>query len=152
MRLWSLHPRYLDRRALVALWREGLLAQAVLRRRTRGYRNHPQLTRFRRCRAPLATLAGYLEIVRQEGARRGYAFDRALLARCRTRVSPLPVAREQIRFEWTHLRAKVAARDPEWLPRLATSTPDPHPLFRVVPGAVEPWERGATGAPPRRIE
>jgi len=30
MRLWSLHPRYLDAKGLVALWREGLLAQKVL--------------------------------------------------------------------------------------------------------------------------
>ena len=29
MRLWSLHPRYLDRQGLTALWREGLLARAV---------------------------------------------------------------------------------------------------------------------------
>jgi hypothetical protein len=29
-RIWSLHPKYLDARGLVALWREGLLAQAVL--------------------------------------------------------------------------------------------------------------------------
>jgi len=25
MRLWTLHPKYLDARGLVALWREGLL-------------------------------------------------------------------------------------------------------------------------------
>ena len=31
MRIWSLHPEYLDSRGLVALWREALLAQAVLR-------------------------------------------------------------------------------------------------------------------------
>ena len=39
MRLWSLRPKYLDSQGLVALWREGLLAQAVLRGKTRGYRN-----------------------------------------------------------------------------------------------------------------
>ena len=47
MRLWTLHPRYLDARGLVALWREALLAQKVLRGKTRGYRAHPQLQRFR---------------------------------------------------------------------------------------------------------
>ena len=31
MRLWSLHPCYLDPAGLVAVWREGLLARAVLR-------------------------------------------------------------------------------------------------------------------------
>jgi hypothetical protein len=30
MRLWSLHPEYLDANGLVALWREALLAQAFL--------------------------------------------------------------------------------------------------------------------------
>jgi hypothetical protein len=43
MRLWSLHPQYLDPQGLVALWREALLAQAVLRGKTRGYKHHPQL-------------------------------------------------------------------------------------------------------------
>lgn len=38
MRLWTLHPKYLDPKGLVALWRETLLAQRVLAGRTRGYR------------------------------------------------------------------------------------------------------------------
>jgi hypothetical protein len=46
MRLWSVHPRYLDRQGLTAAWREALLAQKVLTGTTRGYRNHPQLVRF----------------------------------------------------------------------------------------------------------
>jgi len=32
MRLWTIHPKYLDRQGLLALWREALLAQKVLRR------------------------------------------------------------------------------------------------------------------------
>ena len=47
MRLWTLHPRHLDRQGLTGAWREALLAQAVLAGRTRGYREHPQLLRFR---------------------------------------------------------------------------------------------------------
>ncbi len=46
MRLWSLHPKYLDRQGLLAVWREGLLAQKVLQGKTKGYKNHPQLKRF----------------------------------------------------------------------------------------------------------
>jgi hypothetical protein len=34
MRLWSLHPKHLDRQGLLAVWREGLLAQEVLRGET----------------------------------------------------------------------------------------------------------------------
>ena len=46
MRLWSVHPRYLDTAGLTACWREALLAQKVLTGATRGYRRHPQLERF----------------------------------------------------------------------------------------------------------
>ena len=48
MRLWSLHPKYLDIKGLVACWREGLLARKVLLDQTKGYKNHPQLIRFNR--------------------------------------------------------------------------------------------------------
>jgi len=59
MRLWSLHPSYLDPQGLVAVWREGLLAQAVLRGQTTGYTRHPQLARFRGAGA-LGAMAAYL--------------------------------------------------------------------------------------------
>ena len=60
MRLWTLHPRYLDPQGLVALWREALLARAVLRGEIRGYRHHPQLDRFRAQAAPVSALNAYL--------------------------------------------------------------------------------------------
>ena len=41
MKLWSIHPKYLDAKGLVALWREALLAQKVLDGKTEGYKNHP---------------------------------------------------------------------------------------------------------------
>lgn len=142
MRLWSLHPRYLDRRGLVALWREGLLAQAVLRGRTRGYTHHPQLARFRQSGAPVATLARYLRFVGAEAARRGYAFDLNKLSCASARVRRLTVTRDQLSFEWQHLRAKVASRDPEWLHGLSSEAPKANPIFRIVGGGVAAWERG----------
>ncbi|MFP3165813.1 MAG: pyrimidine dimer DNA glycosylase/endonuclease V, partial [Nitrososphaeria archaeon] len=30
MRLWSLHPSFLDKQGILGVWREGLLAQKVL--------------------------------------------------------------------------------------------------------------------------
>jgi hypothetical protein len=140
MRLWSLHPRYLDGPGLIALWREALLAQAVLRGRTRGYRHHPQLERFRADARPIGCIGTYLECVREEGTSRGYALVAEI---CRARTSArLPVRRGQLQYEWRHLRRKLAARDPEWLAILADVVePRPHPLFRVVPGDVEDWER-----------
>src|SRR6187551_2626785 len=103
MRLWSVHPRHLDAAGLVALWREGLLARAVLRGVTRGYRRHPQLIRFRETGRPVACLDTYLSIVCDEADRRGYSFDRSKLGRGRVRVR-MTATRNQLDFEWAHLR------------------------------------------------
>ena len=143
MRLWSLHPKYLDAQGLVALWRETLLARAVLRGATRGYRHHPQLERFRAQRAPLSALNRYLAAVHAEATARGYAFDRGKLgpARGRTRV---PVSSGQLAYEWRHLMAKLARRAPalrrKWR---GIAAPECHPLFRRRRGPIEPWERAA---------
>jgi hypothetical protein len=143
MRLWSLHPAYLDARGLVALWREALLAQAVLRGRTRGYRKHPQLRRFVDAPAPLAAMARYLRAVQAEAVRRGYRFDARKIGRAR-QVEPLPVTREQLQYELQHLRCKLKLRAPAWLAQWpATTPPRPHPVFAVVRGDIAAWEIGA---------
>ncbi len=141
MRLWSLHPRYLDAVGLVAVWREGLLARAVLRGATRGYRHHPQLARFRAAAGPVARLDSYLAEVWREAERRGYRFDRRKLGRRRARTR-LRVSAGQLALEWRHLLAKVRRRAPARARALArVRRPRAHPLFRVVPGPVAAWER-----------
>lgn len=141
MRLWTLHPKYLDPQGLVALWREALLAQAVLRGRTHGYRHHPQLARFQRHPSPLSAINAYLGAVHAEASSRGYAFDRSKVRPAR-RVTVLPVTTGQLQYEWSHLMAKLAVRNPalrrKWR---ALKTPRCHPLFRLRPGGVEDWER-----------
>jgi pyrimidine dimer DNA glycosylase len=140
MRLWTLHPRYLDARGLVAAWREALLAQAVLRGRTVGYTRHPQLVRFRESRSPVASIGCYLVGLHEEATRRGYRFDRRRIARPGRRLR-LPATVGQLAYEWRHLRAKLAIRDRAWLAGLhGVKRPDAHPIFRVVPGAAEAWE------------
>lgn len=142
MRLWSLHPRYLDPQGLVALWREALLAQKVLAGETKGYRNHPQLERFRRQADPMAAIGGYLEGVWEEARVRGYRFRREKI-RVPGRARPLPVTEGQVAWELSHLRKKLETRRPG-----ACALPDrareiePHPLFQTVPGDREDWERG----------
>src|SRR5262245_66662200 len=101
MRLWTLHPKYLDAKGLVALWREGLLAKKVLSGRTRGYRHHPQLVRFRSHRRPEAAIDAYLAAVYAEAGRRGYRFDAAKLDGLRLR-QPIPETRGQLFYEWSH--------------------------------------------------
>lgn len=140
MRLWSLHPRYLDAKGLVALWREGLLAQKVLAGATRGYRHHPQLSRFRSQPDAQGAIAAYLREVQREAMRRGYRFDATKIGRCMEGVN-MVVTRGQMDYELAHLRAKLMLRDPAALQRIAAvNQPEPHPLFEVVSGDVEAWE------------
>jgi len=148
MRLWSLHPSYLDAKGLVALWREGLLARAVLRGQTKGYRHHPQLERFRSQAAPLMAINAYLGTVHAESLRRGYHFDRSRIGRVLRVQARIPVSLGQLQFEWRHLLRKLAARDPELHERLRfeEGAPRPHPLFRVREGPMEPWERSGDRA------
>ena len=144
MRLWSLHPKYLDPKGLVALWREALLAQAVLRGATRGYRRHPQLERFRAQASPTwASSPNTFARCTRNRSERGYRFDAGRIAPDRA-VGRIDVTRGQVAFEWGHLRRKLETRAPEWRnAALAADTPLPHPLFRAVPGGVAGWERTA---------
>jgi len=141
MRLWTLHPKYLDAQGLAALWREALLAQAVLRGETRGYKHHPQLLRFAGMKNPPASLATYLKAVHDEAVRRGYEFNGSKIDRQRFR-GKLKETRGQLLYEWRHLKRKLSRREPKWLRELATvKIPTPHPLFRIVPGKVREWEK-----------
>ena len=141
MRLWSLHPRYLDTQGLVALWREALLAKAVLAGKTRGYKQHPQLERFRAHPSPLSAINVYLAAIHAEATRRGHSFDRTKIGPLRD-AEPIPVTGGQLAFEWRHLMKKLAARNrPLYRQWAGTRRAECHPLFRRVHGAIEIWER-----------
>jgi hypothetical protein len=143
MRLWSLHPRYLDSQGLVALWREALLAKAVLQGKTRGYRHHPQLARFKAHAAPKSAINAYLAAVYAEAQARGYHFDASKIGPVRP-VSAMAVTCGQVAYEWGHLQRKLAARSPDVLRRWrGLPAPRCHPLFRRRPGPLESWEIAA---------
>ena len=141
MRLWTLHPKYLDPQGLVALWREALLARAVLRGETRGYRHHPQLLRFQAHAAPRSAINAYLAAIHDEATARGYRFDRTKTGP-RRHVARIAVNDGQIAHEWEHLMAKLQSRSPDGFERWhGTNPPELHPLFSLRRGAVEDWER-----------
>lgn len=140
MRLWSLHPRHLDPQGLVALWREGLLARAVLHEQTRGYRNHPQLDRFKAHPQPRRAIDAYLAVVQEEATTRGYNFDRSKLGRIH-RVASIDVERGQLQHERTHLLAKLAVRNPALHTQWMDAALDTHPMFTPVEGGIASWER-----------
>lgn len=142
MRIWSLHPKYLDRQGLTACWREGLLAQKVLQGSTKGYKNHPQLLRFKSTTRPLTAIATYLHAVVDEAERREYNYERGKICMPADPDLILTVTNEQMNFEWHHLLKKLQMRSvkdyDEWR---YTDVYQPHPLFNVVPGEIEAWER-----------
>ena len=145
MRLWTLHPQYLDRQGLLAVWREGLLAQAVLLGQTKGYKNHPQLLRFKQHADPASAIACYLEGIYHEACRRSYNFNRAkyTLGDAPARI---PAPSGQMEFEIRHLLAKLNKRSPDDYARLKTIQDFlPHPLFTIHPGPVADWEKGLKG-------
>ncbi|HWK19517.1 MAG TPA: pyrimidine dimer DNA glycosylase/endonuclease V [Microbacteriaceae bacterium] len=131
MRIWSMHPRQLDRVALVACWRESLLAQAVLAGRTRGYKHHPQLDRFRAQDEPGERIGAYLVGLADEADRRGYRFDRSRIDRPSPPLPVMPLTQVELDAEWHHLLGKLEGRSPDDWERWRIAAPEPHPLFRL---------------------
>lgn len=140
MRLWSLHPKYLDAKGLVALWRESLLALKVLQGGTKGYRNHPQLLRFKATDNPVAALASYLKDICFEATQRGYNFDESKIPKLEFEKK-IPLNSDQLNYELEHLKNKLKIRCPEKYKKLEKlKKPDFHPLFHLKQGAIEEWE------------
>jgi hypothetical protein len=143
MRLWSLHPKYLDVKGLVALWREGLLAKHVLEGKTKGYKNHPQLERFKNQPDPLQAIHYYLCLIHNEASRRNFRFDKDKVDWNCTAVQ-MSVTKGQLDFEVRHLRNKLQSRDPEQFQKFNELTKfDAHPMFILIDGKIETWERDA---------
>lgn len=116
MRLWSIHPKYLDQKGLVALWREGLLALKVLKGETKGYKNHPQLNRFKEKKDKIQAISYYLYYVWRESQDRRYHFnfhkiDNVANALDKFDENPIKVSSSQILYEFYHLHNKLKARD-----------------------------------------
>jgi len=142
MRLWSIHPKYLDVKGLVAVWREGLLAQKVLEGKTKRYVNHPQLIRFRETSDPILYVGTYLYYIYLEGKRRNYEFNLAKIGVFNTNMPRIPVTRGQIKYEFNHLLKKLSERDEALYIRLRrVKRIQQHPVFYVTEGPIEEWEK-----------
>lgn len=140
MRLWSLHPQYLDSAGLNASWREGLLAKNVLLGNTKGYTNHPQLIRFKNSPDPNLYIDAFLTEVYKEAVRRNFSYNEEKI-RIIEGISPIPVTKGQLEYEYEHLRRKIQKRSPELLVKLPVFTDlKVHPLFETIEGEVEDWE------------
>ncbi|MFX0115666.1 MAG: pyrimidine dimer DNA glycosylase/endonuclease V [Candidatus Hodarchaeota archaeon] len=142
MRLWSIHPKYLDGKGLVALWREALLAQKVLLGQTKGYRHHPQLERFKKQEEPVAAIGSYLYHVYREAKNRGYYFNKKKIITPSEKTGLIQISEGQISFELEHLKEKLKARDQKQYEQLLEVVEiDPHPIFEMIAGEREDWEK-----------
>jgi hypothetical protein len=144
MRLWSIHPGYLDWKGLGALWRESLLAQAVLQGRTKGWKRHPQLDRFKSHRSPVSAIGSYMLAILEESRRRGYNYDCSKIDEPQESVEAMPITDGQLVYELKILMDRLEARAPdrfEQLKSMNIGVPLPNPVFRVVEGDVESWEK-----------
>ena len=141
MRLWSIHPKYLDSKGLVALWRESLLAKNVLENKTKGYKNHPQLLRFKQSKDPVNCINQYLFEIYSEARRRNYSFDKNKIKK-KPGIVELTVTSGQLAFEIKHLKGKLRRRDKQQLKEITLIKKyDSNPLFTVIEGEIEPWEK-----------
>ncbi|NVO01592.1 MAG: hypothetical protein HXX09_02730 [Bacteroidetes bacterium] len=140
MRIWSLHPSLLDSKGLVALWRETLLAKNVLENKTRGYKFHPQLSRFKKNANPLNAINFYLQEVYFESQKRGFNFN---INKINQPIfqDKISLNSEQLNYEFTHLQNKLKTRDPrKFKENNQNNSIPPHPLFTIINGEIEDWE------------
>ncbi len=150
MRLWSLHPKYLDTKGLVACWSEGLLAQKVLQNRTEGYKKHPQLHRFKKQEMPLLHLSQYLKEIYKEGKKRKFTFDASKIAHFNYpyKINKIDITSGQICYEFNLLKYKLINREQidkfkdMVLDMLRFSKIQLNPIFNRVFGLKENWEKG----------
>ncbi len=141
MRLWSIHPQYLDRVGLLALWREALLAQKVLKGKTKGFLNHPQLDRFKDHPHPKRAISTYLKGVWDESTRRGYNFNKMKIGSALS-TNKIKITRGQLEYELELLRKKLKQRNSRKYQELVSVNKiEPHPLFKVIEGEIEEWEK-----------
>lgn len=143
MRLWSINPTYLDTKGLLAVWREGLLARKVLQGKTKGYKKHPQLLRFREQEKPVEAIDSYLSFIYNEAKVRGYKFDVNKIQKSENERI-IPVTKGQIEFETMHLLEKLRKRDPVRYERsrhIDLKNIEPNPIFYIIDGEIETWEK-----------
>lgn len=196
MRLWSIHPCYLDSKGLIALWRESLLAQACLLKGEytvcpecngsciKGdngeyplrckkcnpfgeiktpYYNHPQLIRFKETLNENA-INIYLYHIWYEANKRGYKFNHNKIPQIDvieqikdSDHNKLTVTKGQLVFEISHLLKKLKIRDRKKYLEVSKEIEwreganhlyynenkiKANPIFKIVNGNKEEWEKG----------
>ncbi len=148
MRIWSINPKYLDQKGLIACWRESLLAKNVLEGKTIGYKNHPQLIRFKKTKNSLLYINSYLYEIYNEAKNRNYNFSKDkidfLLIKKFTKnldKNKIPLHDKQLKYEWEHIQKKLKIRDiKKYKENKKVETVEANPIFKIIQGEIESWE------------
>ena len=142
MRIWSIHPSYLDWMGLGAQWREALLAQKVTEGKTMGWKNHPQLDRFKYHAKPMEAVGFYLNELYNESQRRGYNYNYSKILYPVSFMDPITITLGQIEYEFNLLQERLKVRTPvKYEENLGISELIAHPFFTIIPGLPEKWEK-----------
>ena len=150
MRIWSIHPKYLDSKRLGAQWREALLCRNVLKGMTTGYKSHPQFLRIAKHPNPIAFINAYLGTIYYEASHRGYRYDLSKIEKVDLRdVEQMKVTCGQVSYEFIHNQHKIKdSKNTEKydLNENLTQTPsgchiEVNHLFIKVPGEIENFEK-----------
>ena len=142
MRIWSLHPSYLDWMGLGAQWREALLAQKVTDGKTKGWRNHPQLDRFKYHLKPMEAVGFYLKELHVESLKRSYNYNYSKIHYPDAVVDPINLSLGQLQYEFDLLQERLKKRTPKkYEENTRIRKLQAHPLFNIVPGLPEKWEK-----------
>ena len=144
MRIWSLHPQYLDQKGLGGQWEEGIIAQNTLFFQEGKYLNYPVLHRVKAHQEPVAWIGMYLnEILKEANVNRGYNYNDQLIKQLKPTL-PMPVTRGQLYYEWTLLQGRLQKRDPVKMSLndgVDINNIKANPMFYVIDGDIEDWER-----------
>lgn len=140
MRLRSIHPKHLDSKGLVALRRESLLAKKVLEWKTKWYKNHPQLNRFKEQKNPISAINLYLQHIYIEAGNRWFSFDKSKF-NIISDIEKLTVTKWQIEFEKQHILNKTKNRDIKKYEEIKNSKIiKAHPIFEIIEWDIEDRE------------
>ncbi len=149
MRIWSIHPKFLDSKRLVAQWREALLCRAVLEGKTIGYTKHPQFLRVKNHSQPHYFINLFLYEIWQEGNNRGYSFDKSklmedILSKYQDPFDFMEVTDGQLYYEFKHLQSKLGEFNKQYIINeqyLLEEGILPNPCFLNVCGDIMKFEK-----------
>lgn len=111
--------------------------------KTRGYKNHPQLIRFKKTKDPIEMLGLYLLEVAKEAKKRGYNFDVKKILKTDAKIKEkIPVTKGQIEYELKLLRCKLQNRDRKRCQEFNNHTRiRVNKIFKKISGGIEKWEK-----------